>query len=246
MGGLTVTTSWDDGHRLDPRVGERLRAHGLPGTFYVAPRNREFPAADRLSPAALVDLAADFEIGSHTLTHPVLTRTADGRAMLEIADSKKMLEDLLARRVDTFCYPRGAYQPKHVSMVVQAGYRYARTVSTLATGTLTNPLQAPTTLETGRFSLQRGLIDLARAARAVGSAAAVRSLRWDDIAIALFDRCLVTGGVFHLWGHSWVLESRAEWSRLDRVLAHIAGRPGVRYVENGALSLLAAATGRLP
>ena len=31
-----VTTSWDDGHRTDLRLADRLAAHALKGTFYVA------------------------------------------------------------------------------------------------------------------------------------------------------------------------------------------------------------------
>ena len=37
--GLTITTSWDDGHPMDLRVAELLTRSGLPGTFYVPPSN---------------------------------------------------------------------------------------------------------------------------------------------------------------------------------------------------------------
>jgi len=234
VGGLTVTTSWDDGHRLDAALADRLREHRLPGTFYVAPHNRELARDDRLPAGDLRDLAADFEIGSHTVTHPVLTRLPDAQAESEIVESRRLLADLLGSSVDTFCYPRGAFTSTHVRMVERAGYRYARTVRGLATG-IADPLRAPTTIETGRFALLRTPVELANAARLTGSWSLVGSGRWDDIAIAVFDRCLVTGGVFHLWGHSWVLERRGEWNRLDRVLSHIAARPGVRYVANGEL-----------
>ncbi|MCM3884951.1 polysaccharide deacetylase family protein [Frankia sp. R82] len=232
---LIVTTSWDDGHRHDTLVADMLREHTLPGTFYIAPDNVEIAPADRLSAPALRELSTDFEIGSHTRSHPVLTRVPWQRAEREIVDSKKVLEDLVGKPVTTFCYPRGRYTREHVDMVERAGYTYARTVRTLATGVADNPLEAPTSLETGRFARQRMVVDIVRAARAVGSTSLVRAGRWDDIAIALFDRCLVTGGVYHLWGHSWVVSDRAEWARLDRVLAHIGGRPDVTYAVNGAL-----------
>ncbi|MCK9875683.1 polysaccharide deacetylase family protein [Frankia sp. Ag45/Mut15] len=232
---LTVTTSWDDGHRHDTLVADMLRQHGLAGTFYIAPDNVEIAPADRLSATAVRDLSADFEIGSHTLSHPVLTRVPRPRAEREITDSKKVIEDLVGKPVTTFCYPRGMYAPEHVDMVARAGYTYARTVRTLATGIADNPLEAPTSLETGRFARQRMVVDVVRAARVVGSTSLVRTGRWDDIAIALFDRCRATGGVYHLWGHSWVVSDRAEWARLDRVLAHIGGRPEVTYAVNGAL-----------
>ena len=53
--------------------------------------------------------------------------------------------------------------------------------------------------------------------------------------MAHFDRCLDRGGVFHLWGHSWEIDARDDWRRLDRVLAYISGHPGVRYIRNGEL-----------
>ena len=44
--------------------------------------------------------------------------------------------------------------------------------------------------------------------------------------------CLEQGGVYHLWGHSWEVDARGDWGRLERVLGYIAGRPQVAYVAN--------------
>ena len=51
----------------------------------------------------------------------------------------------------------------------------------------------------------------------------------------LFDRVLNMGGVFHLWGHSWEISQHNQWAALERVLAYVAHRPGVRYLTNGAI-----------
>jgi len=37
-------------------------------------------------------------------------------------------------------------------------------------------------------------------------------------------------------GHSWEIDRNHDWSRLERVLKHIAGRTDVRYVTNGELA----------
>ena len=58
---------------------------------------------------------------------------------------------------------------------------------------------------------------------------------WDSLAVELFDRVMATGGVFHLWGHSWQVDGNGDWDRLERVFGHISLRPGVRYVDNGEL-----------
>jgi hypothetical protein len=234
---LVVTTSWDGGHPLDSVLADLLRGHGLTATFYVAPRRYGTQLGYRRQTASLRELAEDFEIGSGTLTNQLLTRTSDREAETEILDSRTLLEDLLGIPVETFRYPGGVFEARHVQMVARAGYRYARTTRQLVTTRPTDPLQAATTLASRRFSLRHRLPGLVGAARAIGSFSAVRTGNWDDIAIALFDRCLVTGGVFHLWGRSSLLSQRSEANRLERVFQHLARRPGARYVVTSELGL---------
>ncbi len=87
---FTITTSWDDGHRLDQRVADLLDRHGLRGTFYIA---RDF-LPERMTDAEIRGLGARHEIGAHTLTHPVLTEISLEQAQQEISGSKSWLEDL--------------------------------------------------------------------------------------------------------------------------------------------------------
>jgi hypothetical protein len=67
---VLVTTSWDDSHQLDEKLAQEFDDHGLEATFCIAPRPAEIPAIQRLTGAALGNIATRFEIGSHTLTHP--------------------------------------------------------------------------------------------------------------------------------------------------------------------------------
>jgi peptidoglycan/xylan/chitin deacetylase (PgdA/CDA1 family) len=67
------------------------------------------------------------EIGSHTLTHPFLTKIPPAEARREIEDSKKLLEDKLGVEVKGFCYPYGDHNAEVVEMVKKAGYQYAFT-----------------------------------------------------------------------------------------------------------------------
>jgi peptidoglycan/xylan/chitin deacetylase (PgdA/CDA1 family) len=70
-------------------------------------------------------LAAGHEIGSHTLTHPFLSRIPRDAARREILDSRKKLEDLFGRPVPHFCYPYGDFDPAVRDMVIEAGYQSA-------------------------------------------------------------------------------------------------------------------------
>jgi peptidoglycan/xylan/chitin deacetylase (PgdA/CDA1 family) len=82
-------------------------------------------------------LAAGHEIGSHTLTHPFLTRVSTDWAREEITASKKRLEDSYGRPVRHFCYPYGDWNPAVRDLVIEAGYETACTtefgVNTMAT-----------------------------------------------------------------------------------------------------------------
>jgi peptidoglycan/xylan/chitin deacetylase (PgdA/CDA1 family) len=58
-------------------------------------------------------------IGSHTLTHPILTTLANDVLQREIADSRSLLEQTLDRSVDFFSYPNGANDTRVVNAVRQ-------------------------------------------------------------------------------------------------------------------------------
>jgi hypothetical protein len=232
---VIVTTSWDDGHVLDLRVAELLRTYGLAGTFYVAPENRELAAETRLTTSMLRELSADFEIGSHSLTHPVLTEVPRAVANAELVDSRAQIAELIGHEVTSFCYPRGAASRDLATMARAAGYTYARTTKAFDwSPTISNLWLAPTTLEAARPGLQRW-------GSWVRGSVACRSkfwagLAWPTKAIELFDRARTSNGTFHIWGHSWVTDERDQWNDLEAVFRYIADTPGVTHLTNGQLA----------
>ena len=72
-------------------------------------------------------LAAGHEIGSHTLTHPFLTKVPLANAREEIVASKKKLEDLFAHEIKHFCYPYGDWNSAVRDLVQECGYTSACT-----------------------------------------------------------------------------------------------------------------------
>lgn len=70
---------------------------------------------------------AGFEIGSHTLSHPHLTDLSNEQLILEVADSKKKLEDITGREVVSFSYPYGDYDSRVAQAAMEAGYTNAVT-----------------------------------------------------------------------------------------------------------------------
>lgn len=67
------------------------------------------------------------EIGSHTKSHPDLTKILSGKAKIEIIDSKQILEEIIGKPIVSFCYPSGKFSNETETLVKEAGYRYATT-----------------------------------------------------------------------------------------------------------------------
>lgn len=65
-------------------------------------------------------------VGSHTLTHPILTTLTAAEAAGEIHESRRWLETKLGRSVEYFCYPDGSHN-EAIVQIVQESYRAAVT-----------------------------------------------------------------------------------------------------------------------
>jgi peptidoglycan/xylan/chitin deacetylase (PgdA/CDA1 family) len=62
-------------------------------------------------------------IGAHTLTHPHLPTLDEETARREIVESRRALESLLRRAVETFSFPYGDFNEQVVSWCREAGYK---------------------------------------------------------------------------------------------------------------------------
>lgn len=69
------------------------------------------------------------EIGSHTLSHPDLTKVSDEIAFKELSESKEILENIIGKEVKSFCYPFGKYNNKIIELTKCAGYKFALTTN---------------------------------------------------------------------------------------------------------------------
>ena len=129
-----VVMTFDDGfrnvweHGLEPLVKLTTDGQQLAGCFYTVLFQESIaqgqplvdPVATRVKP--LVD-----SVGSHSLTHPYLTRLSLACAREEISASKKKLEDFFGVTVEHFCYPYGDWNPQVRDLVSEVGYRTACT-----------------------------------------------------------------------------------------------------------------------
>jgi peptidoglycan/xylan/chitin deacetylase (PgdA/CDA1 family) len=69
------------------------------------------------------------EIGSHSLTHPLLPDLPDARVREEIEGSRRELSSIIGAEVRSFCYPNGSYDARALRAVANAGYECAVTTN---------------------------------------------------------------------------------------------------------------------
>jgi len=69
--------------------------------------------------------AAGHEIGSHSLSHPLLTGVEAARLEQEVAGSRHRIRNELGVPCESFCYPNGTHDERVVETVRRAGYRQA-------------------------------------------------------------------------------------------------------------------------
>lgn len=238
---VVVTTSWDDGHCNDLKVAELLSLRKLPGTFYVT--SGSLGNSSKMSATNLCELSnAGFEVGAHTVTHPVLTDVDPITLSREVTDCKDSLEAILGREVSSFAYPKGRFNAEVVTEVKKAGFRRARGVRLLSLAYDFRAFDMPVTIQAypHRWTdycknlIRRGeVVALAKSSILIGG-----STNWVQLGKALFDRALQTGGAWHLLGHSWETENLNGWCELKEMLDYVSGREGVRYLTNGELGEL--------
>jgi len=67
-------------------------------------------------------------IGCHSHSHPDLTGLSGADLHREVHGSKQILEEIMGRPVNAFCYPYGAYDARVRKVVQEAGFDVAFTV----------------------------------------------------------------------------------------------------------------------
>ncbi len=64
-------------------------------------------------------------IGSHTVSHPILTKCSDLESSNEIKYSKEELEELIEKPIKYFAYPNGNYGLREIEILKKNGYTAA-------------------------------------------------------------------------------------------------------------------------
>ena len=195
---MRLEISIDDGHQLDFKAIELLKKYELPATFYI-------PSNTDLLGEEIKEIAKDFEIGGHTVNHLHTLKDVDDITLKhEIEDNKTWLEEIIGRKITSFCYPRGRYDERIKKAVKDAGFTEARTTKVLCIDKPTDPFEKGTSIH----CYQRKEYE---------------NIDWLELASSMYQECLKKpDSVFHVWAHSWELEKNDEWDKFEELLKTIS------------------------
>jgi peptidoglycan/xylan/chitin deacetylase (PgdA/CDA1 family) len=143
----TVVFTFDDAYRSTLRAADILQAHGYTGTVFAVTSFTDSGAplswrgidheltpetAEHLAPLGWEELAAlrgrGWEVGAHTVTHPLLTLVDDSRLAAELGGARRAVADRLGA-CDTVAYPYGIADARVAAAAERAGYTAACTLT---------------------------------------------------------------------------------------------------------------------
>ncbi len=113
-----------------------LRQHNFPAIFFVIAGDvgktnkdwkfRDYPERRLIGWPEIEEMkGSGMTIGSHSITHPFLTKLSYEDAVREIEGSRKYLEDKTGTPIENFTYPYGDYNEVIIDIVKNHGYKTA-------------------------------------------------------------------------------------------------------------------------
>ncbi len=134
-----VSLTFDDGYRdFYENAFPVLKSYGFPSTVFVVSdlvgKENIWDSADGRATEKLLSWKEISRLsregvtfGSHTRSHPFLSRLSPLEVKDEVAGSKSFLEEKLQTPAESFCYPYGDYNDRIIAQVRNAGYKAAVT-----------------------------------------------------------------------------------------------------------------------
>jgi len=218
---VQLLLSFDDATSHNMRAVDLLEKNGLKACFYLDTDGitKEMDEND------VRDISKHHEIGGHTVTHNNLLELDHEKASWEVVESKKRLESLLKKPVESFAYPYGQYDDKIKHLLPEAGFSSGRTTEPFTGGISDDVYEIGVTVWTDPHPYRKisAALKLLNPGRVISEPTLVKN--WDKFAVFVLDDMLEAGrGVMHVLTHAHFIEERGEWQRLEKLFEDFASR----------------------
>lgn len=205
---MKIVFSFDDGSKEDIKVAELLCKYGFKDAiFYIPSEWQSYNLSENREPLTLWDvknLAHLFEIGSHSVSHRLLTRIPEEEVKREVTDSFLTIRELFNRNLKSFCYPRG-YANDSIREEVRKYYKHARNTLVGNIKESEDPIwDTPAVHICGKRRKE------------------YENTTWLKEARRLLKEAINTPeSVYHLWGHSWEISRYDGWHDFEELLKEL-------------------------
>jgi len=125
-----IAVTFDDGYKdMLYTVAPIMFEYGIPFTVFVVTDFIKNNTNDYLNKKELIELSEfpNVTIGSHGKTHTPFTKLSEKQLVEELVSSKKYLEDVLGKTINSISYPHGAINQEIIKKVLDAGYKIGGT-----------------------------------------------------------------------------------------------------------------------
>ena len=223
-----VTFSYDDAVLQDIRFIELLNKYGLKGTFNINSEllGHENQISDgegnivnhtKVRAEDVKAIYSGHEVAVHTLTHPNLTTLDEAEIIRQVEQDRIKLSDLVGYNVQGMAYPCGGVNnDERVAEIIRnnTGVKYSRTITS-----------------TFNFDLQSNLLRFNPT---------VYHMQFDEmfkLANEFIELKTDTPKIFYIWGHTYELDFKDTWGKMEELLKIISNRDDIFYGTNSEVLL---------
>ncbi len=213
-----LTLSYDDGVVQDIRLIEILNKYGIKGTFNVnsgqfIPENTvrdKFYGTMKLSEAKQLYINSGHEVAVHTYSHPYIAEFKDHEVIFEVMKDRYAIENEFGCIARGMAYPYGCFNDRIVELLKDCGIVYSRTV-----------------ISTERFELPDDWLRLEATCHQCNPRLMELAKEFAELK-PINETCKM----FYLWGHSYELDDKNYWDKIEDFAKFIGKRDDIWYATN--------------
>jgi len=117
-----IEISFDDGFLGIYKNINVIKELDIPLQLFIITSNLETTNYITKSQLLELDSLSQITISSHTHKHSILTKISESEIEIELETSKKLLEDILNKQINSLCFPEGKFSNKVIEIAKKIGY----------------------------------------------------------------------------------------------------------------------------